>query len=86
MGVEFIQSTPAQSDQVRQMIDHLNSNPGRVPEIQVAPDRLETSPSEVEAASATNDALVELFRQKSHVPIETFLQQMEQQRQTLGTN
>lgn len=86
MGVEFIQTTSEQQDQVRQMIEHLRSNQDRAAELQVVPDGLETSPAETEAAaqaSGTDDALVDLFRHKSQVPVEIFLQQMEQQRQAL---
>jgi len=86
MGVEFIQTTSEQQEQVQQMLEHLRSNQDRVPDLQVAPEGLETSPAETEAASqasGTDDALVDLFRQQSRVPVETFLQHMEQQRQAL---
>ena len=63
----------------------------RSPELQVEPDGLETqslndpvaslqaSASEVSGAA---DALVDLFRQKFQAPVETFLQQMREQRQS----
>ena len=86
MGVEFIRTASEQREQVQQMLEHLRSNQDRVPDLQVAPDGLETSPAETEVAppaSETEDALVDLFRQQSRVPVETFLQHMEEQRQAL---
>ena len=85
MGVEFMQSAPEQRDQVQQLIENLRSNPERAGELQVLPDGLETAADTDGASqpSGTDDALVDLFRQKSQVPVETFLQHMEQQRQAL---
>ena len=86
MGVEFIQATSEQQDRIHQIVEHLRGQQDGVPELQVAPDGLETSPSTMETAaqaSGTDDALVDLFRHKSQVPIEIFLQHMEQQRQAL---
>jgi hypothetical protein len=86
MGVEFIQATSEQGDQVHQMVEHLRANQDQATELLVAPDGLETSTDGTESAgqtSRTDDALVDLFRQKSQVPIEVFLQQMEEQRQAL---
>jgi c-di-GMP-binding flagellar brake protein YcgR len=85
MGVEFIQATSEQREQAHQMIEALRSNQDQAPELQVAPDSLETLPAGTEAAQApgTYDALVDLFVHKSQVPVEVFLQQMEQQRQAL---
>jgi hypothetical protein len=71
------------------MIQHLRSNPANVPELQVAPDGLETSPGNTETirqASGPDDALVDLFRHKSQVPVEIFLQHMEEQRQALESH
>lgn len=43
MGVEFLQTTDEQRNQVRQMIATLRSNPEKAPELQVEPEGLETS-------------------------------------------
>lgn len=43
MGVEFLQTTEEQRNQVRQMIATLRSNPDKAPELQVEPEGLETS-------------------------------------------
>ncbi|MBZ5654489.1 MAG: PilZ domain-containing protein [Acidobacteriia bacterium] len=89
MGVEFIQATPEQRDQVHQMVEYLRSNQERAPELQVAPEGLDTSTADTEAAesaSTADDALVGLFRDKSQVPVEIFLQHMEQQRQALESH
>jgi DNA-binding response OmpR family regulator len=86
MGVEFIQTTSEQREQARQMIEKLRSTQDQAPELQVTLDDLETSAADTEAASpasGTCDALVDLFVHKSQVPVEIFLQQMEQQRQAL---
>ncbi len=85
MGVEFIQATSEQREQTHRMIETLRSNQDQAPELQVAPDGLESSSADRSAAleTETGDALVDLFRQKTQVPVEVFLQQMEQQRQAL---
>jgi c-di-GMP-binding flagellar brake protein YcgR len=86
MGVEFLQATSEQQDRVRRMIETLRSYQDSAPELQVAPDGLETSPANAHTpaqASGNDDALVDLFRHKPQVPVEIFLQQMEQQRQAL---
>ena len=85
MGVEFLQATLEQRDQVHQMVEYLRSNHDRAPEIQVAPDGLETLSEDTETTvdPGTDDALVDLFRQQSQVPVDLFLQHMEEQRQAL---
>ena len=86
MGVEFIQATSEQQVRVQQMIEHLRSHQDGAHELQVAPEGLETPPASTETAapaSGNDDALVDLFRHKSQVPVDIFLQQMEQQRQAL---
>jgi hypothetical protein len=85
MGVEFTQATSEQREQAHQMIETLRSHQDRAGELQVAPDGLETSSVGTSATSETEtgDALVDLFRQKTQVPVAVFLRQMEQQRQAL---
>jgi c-di-GMP-binding flagellar brake protein YcgR len=85
MGVEFIHATSEQREQAHQMIEILRTHQDREPELQVSPDGLETSSVDTSATSKTEtgDALVDLFRQNAQVPVEAFLQQMEQQRQAL---
>ena len=85
MGVEFIQGTARQRDQVREMIETLRANGDKSPELQVEPDGLEpASTGEGKPhPAATEDALVELFRLKSQAPVETFLQQMREQHQSV---
>jgi DNA-binding response OmpR family regulator len=81
MGVEFLESTPALRDQVRRLTAALHANGGSA-EVHVAPDGM-AAPScdESLATSAippTDDALLELFRQQSQLPVEVFLQEMQQ--------
>jgi hypothetical protein len=89
--VEF-QTTPEQRDHVHRVITTLRANGDKSPEIQVEPDGLETpsrdgslatSPAPENEGSGTDDALVDLFRHKFQVPVETFLQQMREQRQAV---
>jgi DNA-binding response OmpR family regulator len=103
MGVEFLQTTSEQRDQVHGMITTLRANGDKSPELQVEPDGLEsTLPNdglaafEISAtrsygadsgndASCADDALVDLFRHQFQVPVENFLQQMREQRQSMET-
>jgi CheY-like chemotaxis protein len=88
MGVEFMQSTSHQHDQVRQLIETLRVNGEKSPELLVEPEGLETvSPDEASAGAPikTEDALLDLFRQKSQIPLDAFLEQMREQRQILET-
>jgi DNA-binding response OmpR family regulator len=104
MGVEFLQTTSEQRDQVHGMITTLRVNGDKSPELQVEPDGLEAPlPNEGLGAfevSATrssadegsgngvrgaDDALVDLFRHQFQAPVETFLQQMREQRHSIET-
>jgi hypothetical protein len=92
MGVEFLQTSTEQRDEVLRMITTLRANGDKSPELQVEPDGLETSlpghgiamfQSSATEVPGNDDALVELFRHKFQVPVETFLQQMRAQRQAV---
>ncbi len=86
MGVEFIQATSRQHDQVHHLIETLRASGEKSPELLVEPDGLETpSPNEGSTDSPTGpeDALLDLFRHKSEIPVDAFLEQMREQRQTL---
>ena len=96
MGVEFLQTTTEQRDQVLRMITTLRANGDKSPELQVEPDGLETSivrtiawrmfQSSATEVSGTEDTLVDLFRHKFQVPVETFLEQMREQRQSIDSH
>ena len=107
MGVEFLQTTTEQRDQVHRMITILRANPEKAPELLVEPQGLETSfpdsdfsrfqvlaspaasataGSGTTEASSTEDALVDLFRHKFQVPVDAFLQQMREQRQSVESH
>jgi DNA-binding response OmpR family regulator len=90
MGVQFLQTTTEQRDQVHCMITTLRANGDKTPELQVEPQGLETrSPEDSLTAfqdSATDDALLDLFRQKFQMPVESFLQQMREQRQSVASS
>ena len=92
MGVEFLQSTTEQRDQVLRMITTLRANGDKSPQLQVEPDGLETSSSDKGVAmfqsyetenSSVEDTLVDLFRQKFETPVEAFLEQMRAQRHAI---
>lgn len=89
MGVEFLLTTPDQQDQVRNMIETLRAG-GESPELQVEPDGLEDASNEQSPAESSppygDDALVDLFRHQSQVPVDVFLQHMQQQRQVQESN
>jgi hypothetical protein len=71
------------------LITTLRANPDKSPELQVEPDGLETPSSDDSVAmsksgtedSGAKDALVDLFRHKFQMPVETFMEQMREQRQ-----
>lgn len=91
MGVEFCQHTQAQREQVRKLIETLRENGTRSPELYVVPELMEGSLDGRTGASSgspesAGDSLVELFRNKSTVPVEVFLAEMRQQRQAAGAS
>jgi c-di-GMP-binding flagellar brake protein YcgR len=79
MGVEFLRATPAQQDQVGQVITALRSQGNQPVELMVQPDGLEPAPFEELSTPVprTDDALVDLFCRQPQAPIEAFLQQMQ---------
>ncbi|MBZ5615006.1 MAG: PilZ domain-containing protein [Acidobacteriia bacterium] len=94
MGVEFLQSTTEQRDQVLRLITTLRANGDKSPQLQVEPDGLETPSSDAGVAmfqsyenerSAAEDTLVDLFRQKFEMPVDAFLEQMRAQRHAVET-
>jgi hypothetical protein len=88
MGVEFLLTTPEQQDQVRNLIETLRSG-GESPELQVMPDGLEDASAEKSPSTGSqprrDDPLVDLFRQRSDLSVDVFVQQMQQQRQLQST-
>jgi len=91
MGVEF-QTTPEQRDHVHRVITTLRANGDKSPEIQVEPNGLETPapdgslPMSPASAAETDDTLVDLFRHQFQSPVETFLQQMREQRHSVESH
>ncbi len=109
MGVEFLQTTAEQRDQVHRMITILRADPDKPPELQVEPQGLESSFSDSDFArlqatgtqgstspasagsttperNVAEDALVDLFRHKFQVPVDAFLDQMREQRESVGAH
>jgi DNA-binding response OmpR family regulator len=92
MGVEFVKSTAEQSDQARRLVTALRAK-GDNPEVQIEPegldrsspdDRLGTAAASKAKGSGPEDALVDLFRHKFQIPVETFMEQMRERRQSVG--
>jgi len=84
MGVEFLQSTADQRQQVARLIEVLRANPESL-DLLVEPNGLEPSSDEQPAPAAAADALVTLFHQQAHLPVDAFLEQMQQHRQLLDS-
>jgi DNA-binding response OmpR family regulator len=82
MGVEFIQRTPAQREQLGRLIEALVSAQGATPEILVEPEGLDPDElsSRPDASTVETDPLLGLFRSKAQLPTETFLIELRQQR------
>jgi DNA-binding response OmpR family regulator len=90
MGVEFLQKSDEQRDQAKRLFTTLRAK-GDAPEIQVEPEGLERlhagdhsdMAESMTEASGPEDALVDLFRHKFQAPVETFMKQMREQRQSV---
>ena len=80
MGVEFIQRTASQREQLGKLIEALVSSQGATPEILVEPEGLEDEPVLASTLSPETDPLLGLFRTKAQLPTETFLIELRQQR------
>lgn len=85
MGIEFLQTTPEQQDQVTRIVETLRSG-GELPEIHVEPDGLEAvsndpkdaQKSDKPLSGSADDSLIYLFQNQAQAPVEVFLQQMQQ--------
>jgi hypothetical protein len=90
MGVEFLQKTDEQRNQAKRLFTTLRAK-GDAPEIQVEPEGLEglhagdhsNMAKSMTEASGPEDALVDLFRHKFQAPVESFMKQMREQRQSV---
>jgi CheY-like chemotaxis protein len=83
MGVEFLQRTPSQRQQLDKFIQGLMNNPGAAPEILVQPEGLdgdELKTGADAAVEAVDDPLLDLFRKKFNISAEEFLAELRQQR------
>jgi DNA-binding response OmpR family regulator len=93
MGMAFLQTTAEQRERADRLITTLRANAEKSPELQVEPDGLEMPAAEdggaVQASasqvSGGEDTLVELFRRKFEVPVESFLAQMREQREQVSS-
>ena len=86
LGIEFLQATSRQHDKVHELIETLRANGEKSPELLVEPDGLEASAAAdapTDSPIAPEDALLDLFRHKSQIPVDAFLAQMREQRHAL---
>jgi len=89
MGVEFLQKTADQRDQAQRLVTTLDAQ-GEGPELHVEPEELEMSPDDRMAMAVASksegprseDPLVDFFRQKFQIPVEAFMEQMREARQS----
>ena len=82
MGVEFLQSSADQRQQVARLIEVLRAN-GESIDLLVEPNGLEPASPEEPPTSPAADALVNLFHLQ--LPVDDFLEQMQQHRQLLDS-
>jgi|SRR5579863_5327014 len=84
MGVEFIQNTSQQREQVEEFIRHLNH--GGVPlELEVEPEGLDDAESLVSISPrAADDPLLDLFRRSRELSPEAFHSELQKQRSSRG--
>lgn len=81
MGVEFTQRTKPQREHLEKFIQALVNSNGSLPDLLVEPEGLESEPESPQAsADEPEDPLVELFRNKSDLSAEAFLQELRKQR------
>ena len=82
MGVEFTQNTPEQKEAVHKFIQALMQDSGPGPQLLVEPDGLESDAPAASDSGEVEDPLIELFQNKSNLPVEAFLHQLRSQRQS----
>lgn len=81
MGVEFVQATGPQRQNLELFIQTLISSKQVAPELEVQPDGVEDeSALPASTTSGVGDPLVELFHRRHHLPAEAFLGELRQQR------
>jgi CheY-like chemotaxis protein len=83
MGVEFTQKTREQKEAVDKFIQALMNNNGPGPQLLVEPDGLEpdtATPIQATSGEDAEDPLIELFQNKSNLPVDAFLHQLRSQR------
>jgi CheY-like chemotaxis protein len=88
MGVEFTQKTREQKEAVDRFIQALMNNNGPGPQLLVEPDGLEpdtATPIQATSGEDAEDPLIELFQNKSNLPVDAFLHQLRSQRNATQT-
>lgn len=84
MGVEFTRKTQQQRALLEKFLSVLTENREVTPELLVEPDGLESDAREssrpAQETSQEEDALLELFRKQSELPVDSFLAELKKQR------
>jgi len=82
MGVEFVQATGSQRQNLERFIHTLISSKQAVPELEVQPEGMEDAPASAAATAYEHgsDPLLDLFHGRHHLPAEAFLGELRRQR------
>ena len=82
MGVEFGRHTPAQQARVQEFIQVLINTESAVPELQVRPDTIDSSPEafSAERTAGDPDPLLSLFHDRAELPADLFQAELRRQR------
>lgn len=82
MGVEFLQTTTQQREQVQKFIHAITSSNGALPDLLIEPEGLDTAEvvSDQAVPGATDDPLLELFRKRADLTSEVFQVELRKQR------
>jgi len=83
MGVEFLQATSHQRQQVEKFIHSLKNSHGVQPELEVEPEGMEDAQSPTPVRSSHDDgddALLDLFRRSASLTPEEFHDELRKQR------
>ncbi len=81
MGIEFASRTPAQREEVQNLLNLLTSCPGTLPKLRIAPRAISSSEKfKNDEIEELDDPLLELLRNHESLSQEQFLHELQQQR------
>jgi len=81
MGVEFVQATASQRQNLERFIHDLIESRQGAPELEVQPEGMEDAPlPDLATHEHGHDPLLDLFRHRHHLPAEDFMSELRRQR------